>query len=226
MNPLLRGKYVPAGKAHVVLASDVNVDLGSLLSGSTIDGVAVPVGGRVLLVGQTDPVENGIYEVYTGSCARAADYVAGENGCGTFTYVALGSAYAGTLWACGSYNAIIGTDPLVFKRMGRPNLVSAPLWTGLVTTASGAFVNGKYYPYVAEGYRYDMSMLFDYNGSGLDVQVVNVTTNTTIASVSGLSGNGLYRLSIPIPTANARLLFQVRGPGVVIYSALLEFTEV
>lgn len=225
-NPLFRGKYVPAGKAPVALVADSNVALGSLVSGSTIDGVSVPVGARVLLTGQTAAAENGIYDVFAGGCARAQDLVVGEDGCGTFIYVALGTAYAATIWVCGSYGAVVGTDPLVFRRIGRPNLVSSPLWTGIVTTASGSFVNGKYYPYIAEGYRTEMSMLFDYSGSGLDVQVVNVTTNTTIASVSGLSGGGMYRLPIPIPTANARLLFQVRGPSVTIYSALLEFSEV
>lgn len=59
-------------KEAVSVCTDTNIDLGTgtLL---TIDGYTLSAGDRVLVKGQTDATENGIYEAATGAWSRTAD---------------------------------------------------------------------------------------------------------------------------------------------------------
>lgn len=216
---IVRGKFTPSAKASVLLCSSANIALGGLFPGIIIDGVAIPADSRVLLVGQIDSTENGIYDVTVSGATRSADAAVGESACGMIVAVGLGNDYGGSLWLC-PVVANIGAA-LNFTRI-YPNAVTIPLWTSLVTTAP-AYANGKYYPYEAGGS--EMSVLFDYNG-GFDTQVINLTTGVTIATQNGITGSGFYRLGVPAPVSNARLLFQVRGPATTtIYSAMLEYVK-
>jgi hypothetical protein len=58
-------------KGPCVVAATTNI---TLSGEQTVDGVAVTDGMRVLLTGQTDATENGIYYVSTGEWSRAADF--------------------------------------------------------------------------------------------------------------------------------------------------------
>jgi hypothetical protein len=85
--------------------SDGNIDLtgGTFVSGSTIDGVVVQDGWRVLIKNQTDNVENGIY-VYSASTSgftRSEDFdgtPAGEVSNGAFLSVITGDTLINTQW--------------------------------------------------------------------------------------------------------------------------------
>ena len=66
-----------------------------------IDGVTASVGKRVLLTAQSNPVDNGIYIVSTGSWTRASDSDGdpiNEVSLGNYTFVEKGASYSSTGW--------------------------------------------------------------------------------------------------------------------------------
>lgn len=90
------------------------------LSGAqTIDGRAVAAGTRVLVAGQTNAAQNGIYVAAAGAWARAADADQdGELAPGTLVAVREGDAEGDSLWGLVSDDAIvIGTTPQVWSRV-------------------------------------------------------------------------------------------------------------
>lgn len=98
-------------KAPVVVVAVANK---TLEGEQTIDGVTTSE-SRVLLTGQTDPIENGIYVTATGTWTRAADfdgdYDANE---GTLIPVAQGTTYKNSIWMFDTADAEIDTDSLDF----------------------------------------------------------------------------------------------------------------
>lgn len=109
-----------AVKAPVTALAFTNI---ALSGQQTIDGVAVlalntsGVADRVLCVGQTDPVENGIYDVSLNAWTRSLD----ANGrfdltCGSMIYVQRGTTYQRTSWHLTTNLPItIGTTALAFE---------------------------------------------------------------------------------------------------------------
>jgi phage-related tail fiber protein len=106
-------------KQSVRVSSATNVSVAA--PGATVDGVALSVGDRFFLRGQTLGQENGLYE-YQGAATPAtrttdADTSA-EVTAGMVVIVEEGTA-ADTLWVLSTNNPIVlGTTPLVFTRIG------------------------------------------------------------------------------------------------------------
>lgn len=100
-------------KAPVRVASVTNLTLSGT---QTIDGVAVVSGDRVLAAGQTDPVDNGIWEVSTGSWTRAPDFDGTRDVMGgTVIVVAEGGVYTGALFRISSTGDLTpGTNSISF----------------------------------------------------------------------------------------------------------------
>jgi hypothetical protein len=108
-------------KAPVTVVATGNI---ALSGQQTIDGVAVlavnaaGVADRVLCVGQTNSVENGIWDVSTGTWSRSIDC----NGYydiakGSTVLVNAGTTYGGTYWRVSSSNPItIGTTEIAWER--------------------------------------------------------------------------------------------------------------
>jgi hypothetical protein len=88
-------------------------NVASLSGTTTIQGVALGVGDRILLAGQTTASQNGIYVVASGAWSRAADMAAGSNASNSWIPVTSGT-YAGQSWLCVSAPAVVGTN-LSFK---------------------------------------------------------------------------------------------------------------
>ena len=90
------------------------------LSGlQTIDGVTLSLGDRVLVNGQSDSTQNGIYTAATGSWSRASDAnTSAQFIPGLTVYVDKGSTtYGNSGWTfSGTFPAIIGTTPISFVR--------------------------------------------------------------------------------------------------------------
>jgi len=87
------------------------------LSGTpTIDSVATVAGDRVLLTGQTNPVENGIWIVAAGAWARAGDMAAGSAAGDAYTFANRGTLYTHTGWLCTTVGTV-GTDPLTIGQV-------------------------------------------------------------------------------------------------------------
>ena len=101
----------------------------SLAGTQTVDGVALVAGDRVLVQGQTNGAENGIYVVAAGAWARAADAdnsPANELNAGAFTFVEEGTVYGGTGWVLTTPNPInLGTTPLEFVQFSAAGQVNA-----------------------------------------------------------------------------------------------------
>ena len=98
------------------------------LSGTqTIDAVSLVVGDRVLVAGQTDSTENGIYVVAVGSWARSADADANaEVTPGMFTFVEEGTFAMGTGWVLTSTGTtVLGTTELPFAQFSSAGVVVA-----------------------------------------------------------------------------------------------------
>lgn len=98
------------------------------LSGTqTVDGVALVDGDRVLVAGQTNPVENGIYVVRAGAWQRAPDATTNDTVTpGLFTFVEEGDAYADTGWLLTSDGpTTLGTTPLPFVQFSAAGQTAA-----------------------------------------------------------------------------------------------------
>lgn len=89
----------------------------TLYGAQTIDGVAVTTGDRVLVTGQTSAVDNGIYDVDTGTWTRSADFDGPYDVTkGTLVTVTDGTFYSNTGWRLSSSTPItIGTSALTFQ---------------------------------------------------------------------------------------------------------------
>lgn len=89
------------------------------LSGTqTVDDVALGVGDRILVKGQTSAAENGIYVVAAGAWARATDAdTSAEVTAGMYTFVEEGTLNGDTGWVLTTNNAItLGTTALAFTQ--------------------------------------------------------------------------------------------------------------
>ncbi len=84
-------------KDSVVAVADTNQPLVGEL---TIDGVVTISGNRVLLTGQTDPTENGIWVVSVFSWSRPTDFDGGSSAARAQVFATGGSTYSGTSWVC------------------------------------------------------------------------------------------------------------------------------
>jgi hypothetical protein len=98
-----------------VAASTVNVDV-TIGGEVSIDGISCTVGQMVFLKDQTNPIENGFWEVQTGQWNRYAGFTAANTDVFTnkFILVKSGTANSGKMFYLDGDNYIIGTSPLVF----------------------------------------------------------------------------------------------------------------
>ena len=105
-------------KAPALVASTTNISLSGL---QTIDGVTLVANDRVLLVGQTDSTQNGLWLAQIGSWTRPADFATGDAAGEAYVLVTSGTFNAGASWVCDTPEAIIGTDPLIFQQFSLPS---------------------------------------------------------------------------------------------------------
>lgn len=105
-------------KAPVVAVSDVNGPLATAyVNNSTVDGIIVTTGQRILLSNQTPASDNGVYIVQaTGAPVRSSDVSTGYAAAGVAVFVEKGTVYADTAWVCTADTGtdIVGTNLLPF----------------------------------------------------------------------------------------------------------------
>lgn len=103
--------------ARVLL--DDNVDLTVFpVVGDIVDGITLAAGDRVLVNGQTNQAENGIYVVQSvGPVQRALDFDSPtEVKSGDFIFVSFGTLYSNTGWVQVNQTVTIGTSPISFTQ--------------------------------------------------------------------------------------------------------------
>jgi len=114
--------------APVLAATTAPLTLSGL---QTIDGVAIPSGGRVLVKDQADPIENGWYDASTSSWSRSID-ANGNNDLvnGTLCVVAGGATNGSQIWRLSGTNRVTpGTSAMAFVSSVPFSAVSAFILT-------------------------------------------------------------------------------------------------
>lgn len=105
-------------KQAVAVASASNIDLGTASDPSPVDGYTMVDGDRILLWGQTDAAENGIYDAVTAAdpttWTRSSDFNSPSEIPGSYTIAENGTVGQGTVYVCLSSPASVGTDPINF----------------------------------------------------------------------------------------------------------------
>ena len=106
-----------AWKQPVRVATTGNIALANL---QTIDGVALVMGDRVLVRAQTNPAENGIYQVTTGGAwTRTLDADIGTEMIGATVFVSLGATLGNTTWQMTSDPPMtVGSTAQVWTQFG------------------------------------------------------------------------------------------------------------
>ena len=106
-------------------------------AGGLVDGVSLSAGDRILLMGQTSAIENGVYVVAaSGAPTRSTDLASGFAAGGAYFFVNEGTVYKDRAYVCTSDKGmdVVGTHALVFVQFSSRS--SAMAGHGLVTGAA------------------------------------------------------------------------------------------
>lgn len=125
-----------AVKAPCVAAAAANITLSGL---QTIDGVTLAEDDRVLVKGQTDTTENGVYNASSGTWARTADCDGTlDMRNGTLVYVTGGSTYSGVYKAVAATADITpGTTAVTFTLVSVTDVLTQLASTASAVTGAG-----------------------------------------------------------------------------------------
>lgn len=130
-----------AWKDSVRAASTATVNVAS--PGTTLDGITLVSGDRVLLKDQTAAAQNGIY-VWTGSASaltRAYDAQTGDDLEQAIVTVEEGTANASTTWRQTTVNFVIGTGSVAFTAFGTVAPAASTATAGVAALATQAEVD-------------------------------------------------------------------------------------
>jgi hypothetical protein len=162
-------------KESVVAGSFTNLNILNPIT--VVDGVTVNVGDRILLMSQTNYVENGIYTVQSGNfVTRTTDLSNGSRAAGVFTFVQQGVENGDKGFVCiTDYpNDIVGTDNINFSQFNG---------SGTIDLGKGLIYNGTLVDVYIDSF------------SGLSFNGNKLRVNPTIAG-NGLTLNGSGVLSV------------------------------
>ena len=113
-------------KKSVRVLVDFNIELSGL---QVIDGIQIVENDRVLVIGQNDESQNGIYDASSGSWKRSddADGTPGDEvSTGMFTFIEEGTKYNNTGWTLSTPNPItLGTTSLIFTQFSGAGSVTS-----------------------------------------------------------------------------------------------------
>ena len=155
---------------------------------TTIDGVSLVAGNRVLLIGQTNGVENGIWVVQSGSWTRPTDFATGASAQAVYTFVQSGSTYGDTAYFCTTLNpdAIIDTDALTFVQFSNIHDVNGQ------NVGSGTQVFAQKYGQTLQFKSLDAGQNIAITANGTDITIdLPTSINLTGKITAGLVIKGL-----------------------------------
>jgi hypothetical protein len=110
----------------------------SFANGSTIDGVVLATGDRILIKDQAAAAENGIYTVNAaGAPTRATDFDSTTDVESGAVFVEQGTVNLNTLWLMISDNVTVGTNQMLWNQIGGVGTITG----GTGITMSGNQVN-------------------------------------------------------------------------------------
>jgi hypothetical protein len=202
-------------KSPVLVATMTNI---TLSGEQTVNGVAVVEDDVVLVNGQTDATENGVYAVSTSSWTRAVWFNNELNAVsGTLILTTLGTLWANTLWEviCADTPIVFGTSEITFtqfQKAGAGALVASNNLSDLTNAATARTNLGVAIGTNVQAYDATLTALAAYNTNGIitqidaDTFVGRTLTQGSAISVtngSGVSGNPTVAVNITGLTADA-----------------------
>jgi len=173
-------------KAAVLVATTGNSGLSGL---TTIDGVTLSNGDRVLVKDNTDASENGIYIASASTWTRATDFDGNPNGevsAGNIIPVLSGDTQYSTLWVLVTPNPIVvGTTDLEFTLFSEPHALIPGVGisiNGNVIAVDGASLAGNSISWTGNTFNVDVNSgtLSTALTAKLNVSDFNTFTGTTL----------------------------------------------
>jgi hypothetical protein len=181
----------------------------SFANGSTVDGVTLATGNRILIKNQASASENGIYTVNaTGAPTRATDAdTSAEVTSGMFTFVTEGTANDNSGWVLTTNDPItLGTTELVFAQFSGAGQISAG--NGLTKTGNTIDVVGTADRITANSDSIDIAST--YVGQTSITTLGTIATGTWNATTIGVAKGG---------TGATTLTGYVKGNGTSAFTA-------
>lgn len=118
-------------KAAVVAATTTNISLSG--TATTIDGITISAGDRILVKNQTNTAQNGIYVAASGAWSRSSDADTWNDLISAFVFVSTGSTQGDTGWVCTiDAGGTLGTTPVTWAQFSGAGTYTAG--TGLTLT--------------------------------------------------------------------------------------------
>ena len=196
----------------VATAGGTNV---SLTGEQSIGGVTTS-SSRVLLTGQTDASENGIYVTAAGAWARAADADASAD----FQYgkavTVSGGANAGTFYYTGSDDPTLGTDNLAFSATDpTPAALSVFDYVVLGDAASGGSATGYISAIDTTNNAYTIAVASGtfIGAIGADSHLEDASGNEISGKISTAEALGSVELYVPVDTATPTVMNTINLPN-------------
>lgn len=185
---------------------DSNLTIASTDAGATFDGVVSSAGQTVILGGQTDLTENGVYDINTsGGLTRRADFAASMDPRGAFFNVIAGSTYNDTIWTITSNGSSIGTSTITYNLIGFSNAIAGD---GLVRSGNALNVIGTSNRVSVSANAVDISTSYVGQASITTLGTIGTGVWNGTAIAVGFGGTGTSTGSI---TGSASLTFTSTG---------------
>ncbi len=211
-------------KQAVRVASTANITVASALTnGSTIDGVTVATGDRVLLKDQSTASQNGIYTVVaSGAASRTADADSSAEIDSMTVYVEQGTANGDTVWTLTTNDPTIGSTSLAYAQVNGGALPSASTTvegkvelatqaeaqaktdtTRALTAASVADFARKYTGTIGNGSLTDLPVTHGLGSQYVTAQVFDATSNALVECDIVLTSSTVTTFTFAVaPTTN------------------------
>lgn len=183
------------------------------LSGEqTVDGVSCVTGDRVLVKSQTSSINNGIYEVDTGTWTRDLDFDgANDVVTGTIVMVLNGSANQNTYWRVTTTGTItFGSSAITFA----PALAGDSATVSFLQTGTGAVVTtiqAKDREVVSAFDFMTAAQVADVISGALTLDVSAAIQTALAASKSVFCPAGSYKISTPVTLAGSERIYGVNS---------------
>ena len=217
--------------------TSANIDLSTALeAGDTIDGITLIAGDRVLVNGQTNQSQNGIYVVQSsGAAVRALDFDApAEVDSGDFIFVTSGTSFANSGWVQTLRPATIGSDAISFTQFAGAGTFTA----GAGLTLTGTVFSADVTPTTGNASVTNTGGAIEVKtdttrGLSVDTNGLGINAGTGLAFSTGVlgfaAGYGVRKHSEDISAATSHTVthnFNTRDVTVAVYDNNSPYAEV